>query len=89
MRFRPSYFPFTEPSAELDIWWDAGKRSGWVEVLGCGMVHPHVLEHVGYDPDAVSGYAAGIGIERMAMLRYDIPDLRLFLENDLRFLAQF
>lgn len=89
MRFRPSYFPFTEPSAELDIWWEGGKRTGWVEVLGCGMVHPYVLEHVGYDPEAVSGYAAGIGIERMAMLRYDIPDLRLFLENDLRFLAQF
>jgi phenylalanyl-tRNA synthetase alpha chain len=97
MRLRPHYFPFTEPSAEVDISCfkcnQAGcslcKGSGWLEVLGCGMVHPNVLENVGYDPEQVSGFAFGMGIDRLAMLRYGIDDIRLFFENDLRFLRQF
>ncbi|MEI4259961.1 MAG: phenylalanine--tRNA ligase subunit alpha [Candidatus Dasytiphilus stammeri] len=86
IRFRPSYFPFTEPSAEIDIINRDGK---WIEVLGCGMVHPKVFQTVGVDENIYSGLAFGIGIERMAMLRYHITDLRLFYENDLRFLKQF
>ena len=97
MRFRPSYFPFTEPSAEVDIecllcggsGCASCKRTGWIEVLGCGMVHPNVFAQVGIDSERYTGYAFGMGIERMAMLRYHVPDLRLFFENDLRFLAQF
>ncbi|MDK2901683.1 MAG: phenylalanyl-tRNA synthetase alpha chain [Thermosediminibacterales bacterium] len=97
VRFRPSYFPFTEPSAELDISCiacnGAGcrlcKYSGWLEILGCGMVNPKVLEIVGYDPEKVSGFAAGMGVERIALLKYGIDDMRLFFENDLRFLYQF
>ena len=85
LRFRPSYFPFTEPSAEADIKWD----KSWLEVLGCGMVHPNVLKMVGVDTNKYSGFAFGLGVERMAMLKYDIPDLRLFFENDYRFLKQF
>jgi len=85
LRFRPSYFPFTEPSAEVDIKWD----KSWLEVLGCGMVHPNVLEKAGVDTKKYSGFAFGLGVERMAMLKYDIPDLRLFFENDYRFLKQF
>jgi len=85
LRFRPSYFPFTEPSAEADIKWD----KSWLEVLGCGMVHPNVLEMVGVNAKKYSGFAFGLGVERMAMLKYDIPDLRLFFENDYRFLKQF
>ena len=85
LRFRPSYFPFTEPSAEADI---MGER-GWLEVLGCGMVHPNVLAAVGIDAERYTGFAFGIGIERLAMLRYGVNDLRLFFENDLRFLRQF
>jgi len=85
LRFRPSYFPFTEPSAEADIRW----KKNWLEVLGCGMVHPNVLEGVGVDTNEYSGFAFGLGVERMAMLKYDIPDLRAFFENDLRFLKQF
>jgi len=85
LRFRPSYFPFTEPSAEADIKWD----KSWLEVLGCGMVHPNVLKMVGVDTRKYSGFAFGLGVERMAMLKYDIPDLRLFFENDYRFLKQF
>ena len=85
LRFRPSYFPFTEPSAEADIRW----KNNWLEVLGCGMVHPNVLEGVGVDTKEYSGFAFGLGVERMAMLKYDIPDLRAFFENDLRFLKQF
>ena len=85
LRFRPSYFPFTEPSAEVDIKWD----KSWLEVLGCGMVHPNVLEMVGVDTNKYSGFAFGLGVERMAMLKYEIPDLRLFFENDYRFLKQF
>ena len=84
-RFRPSYFPFTEPSAEVDI---MGEK-GWLEILGCGMVHPKVLENVGIDPRKYSGFAFGMGVERIAMLRYGINDLRTFFENDLRFLRQF
>jgi phenylalanyl-tRNA synthetase alpha chain len=86
LRFRPSYFPFTEPSAEVDLRWESDK---WLEILGCGMVHPNVLEGAGIDPEKYSGYAFGIGIERLAMLRYDVSDLRVFFENDLRFLRQF
>jgi len=97
VRFRPSYFPFVEPGAEMDIECfqcrGAGcnlcKRSGWIEILGSGMVHPQVLRHVGYDPERVSGYAAGMGVERIAILRHGIPDIRLFYENDLKFLSQF
>ena len=91
MRFRPSYFPFTEPSAEVDIAWDRGDGSapGWLEVLGCGMVHPTVLRNCGIDPERYSGFAFGLGVERFAMLRYGVPDLRSFFENDLRFLKQF
>ena len=84
-RFRPSYFPFTEPSAEVDIM----GSNGWLEILGCGMVHPNVLENVGIDSERYSGFAFGMGVERMAMLKYDIHDLRMFFENDLRFLQQF
>ena len=86
LRFRASYFPFTEPSAEADVEWEAGK---WLEILGCGMVHPNVLENAGVDPEEFTGYAFGMGIERLAMLRYGVDDLRTFFENDLRFLRQF
>ena len=86
LRFRPSYFPFTEPSAEVDIWAESGR---WLEILGCGMVHPNVLHNMGVDPEEYSGYAFGMGVERLAMLRYGVNDLRLFFENDLRFLEQF
>ena len=86
LRFRPSYFPFTEPSAEVDVEWEKGK---WLEILGCGMVHPNVLESAGVDPEEFTGYAFGMGIERLAMLRYGVTDLRTFFENDLRFLQQF
>jgi phenylalanyl-tRNA synthetase alpha chain len=90
MRFRPSYFPFTEPSAEVDIRWQQPDGSArWLEVLGCGMVHPNVLRNCGIDPERFTGFAFGIGIERFAMLRYGVNDLRAFFENDLRFLRQF
>ncbi len=90
MRFRPSYFPFTEPSAEVDIAWaqpDGSTR--WLEVLGCGMVHPNVLRACGIDPEKYTGFAFGLGVERFAMLRYGVNDLRSFFENDARFLRQF
>ena len=86
LRFRPSYFPFTEPSAEVDVLWSKGK---WLEILGCGMVHPNVLESAGIDSEEFTGYAFGMGVERLAMLRYGVTDLRTFFENDLRFLGQF
>ncbi|MFQ2047901.1 phenylalanine--tRNA ligase subunit alpha [Aeromonas veronii] len=86
IRFRPSYFPFTEPSAEVDV---MGKNGKWLEVLGCGMVHPNVLRSVGIDPERYSGFAFGMGVERLTMLRYGVNDLRAFFENDLRFLKQF
>jgi len=97
LRFRPSYFPFTEPSAEVDVQCvkcgGAGcrvcKQSGWLEVLGCGMIHPAVLGHVDIDAERWLGYAFGMGVERLAMLRYGIDDIRLYFENDLRFLRQF
>ncbi|MCH2559238.1 MAG: phenylalanine--tRNA ligase subunit alpha [Alcanivorax sp.] len=97
VRFRPSYFPFTEPSAEVDVGCvhcgGEGCRvcshSGWIEIMGCGMVHPRVLEHGGVDPSRYSGFAFGMGIERLTMLRYGVNDLRLFFENDARFLSQF
>jgi phenylalanyl-tRNA synthetase alpha chain len=97
IRFRPSYFPFTEPSAEMDIW--AGteteedrrltKGTGWLEILGCGMVHPNVLKNCGIDPEKYSGYAFGMGLDRIAMLRYGVKDIRDFFHNDIRFLQQF
>lgn len=87
MRFRPSYFPFTEPSAEVDIWND--KLNQWMEILGCGMVNPNVLANVGYDNKKYQGFAFGMGIERIAMIKYGIKDIRLFYQNDKRFLEQF
>ena len=89
MRFRPSYFPFTEPSAEVDIRWETEAGARWLEVLGCGMVHPNVLKNCDIDPERYTGFAFGVGIERLAMLRYGVTDLRAFFENDVRFLAQF
>jgi phenylalanyl-tRNA synthetase alpha chain len=97
VRFRPSYFPFTEPSAEADIecvmCGGAGCRvcshTGWLEILGCGMVHPNVFKHVGIDPETYTGFAFGMGVERLAMMRYGVNDLRMFFENDQRFLKQF
>jgi phenylalanyl-tRNA synthetase alpha chain len=97
IRFRPSFFPFTEPSAEMDIsclicggkGCAVCKQTGWVEILGCGMVHPNVLENCGIDSEKYTGFAFGMGIERIAMLKYQIKDLRLFSENDIRFLNQF
>ena len=86
LRFRASYFPFTEPSAEVDVLWSADK---WLEILGCGMVHPNVLENTGIDSREFTGYAFGMGVERLAMLRYGVSDLRTFFDNDLRFLRQF
>ena len=90
MRFRPSYFPFTEPSAEVDIGWTRSDGSeSWLEVLGAGMMHPNVLRNCGIDPERYTGFAFGLGVERFAMLRYGVDDLRSFFENDLRFLQQF
>ena len=90
MRFRPSYFPFTEPSAEVDIaWQQADGSQRWLEVLGCGMVHPNVLRNVGIDPERYTGFAFGLGVERFAMLREGVDDLRSFFENDVRFLRRF
>jgi phenylalanyl-tRNA synthetase alpha chain len=102
VRWRPSYFPFVEPGAEVDVacarcrkpdgtraGCNVCKHTGWVEILGCGMIHPVVFEQCGIDPEEWTGFALGMGIERMAMVRYDLPDLRLFFENDPRFLAQF
>lgn len=97
LRFRPSFFPFTEPSAEVDIacvicegsGCRVCKRSGWLEILGSGLIDPEVLKMVGYDPDRYSGFAFGLGVERIAMLKYGIDDIRLYYENDLRFLSQF
>lgn len=97
IRLRPSYFPFTEPSAELDVYWGLNsetdyritKGTGWLEIMGCGMVDPHVLENCGIDPKTYSGFAFGMGIERIALLMYQIGDIRMFYENDLRFLEQF
>ena len=97
VRFRPSYFPFTEPSAEMDVscficdskGCHVCKKTGWVEILGCGMVHPNVLSNCGIDPEQYTGFAFGMGVERPAMLKYGVNDLRLFSENDVRFLKQF
>lgn len=97
IRLRPSYFPFTEPSAEMDVYWGLEtetdyritKGTGWLEILGCGMVDPNVLENCGIDPEKYTGFAFGMGIERQAMLLYDVGDIRLFFENDVRFLKQF
>ena len=97
IRFRPSYFPFTEPSAEMDIscilckgeGCNVCKYSGWLEIMGCGMVDPAVLKNCGIDPEVYSGYAFGMGIERIAMMLYSVRDIRYFFENDQRFLKQF
>lgn len=89
IRFRPSFFPFTEPSAEMDIEWKKGDESRWMEILGCGMIDPNVLANCGIDPEEYSGYAFGLGVERITMLKYGIRDIRLFYENDVRFLRQF
>ena len=97
IRLRPSYFPFTEPSAEVDVYWGLKndddykitKGTGWLEIMGCGMVDPAVLKNCGIDPDIYSGYAFGMGVERIAMLKYGVTDLRMFFENDVRFLKQF
>jgi len=97
IRLRPSYFPFTEPSAEVDIYWGLEtetdykitKGTGWLEIMGCGMVDPNVLKNANIDPEIYTGYAFGMGIERIAMLLYQIPDIRMFYENDIRFLEQF
>ena len=97
IRVRPSYFPFTEPSAEVDIYWGLEtevdyritKGTGWLEIMGCGMVDPNVLKNCGIDPDEYSGFAFGMGIERIAMLLYQVGDIRMFFENDMRFLEQF
>ncbi len=93
LRFRPSFFPFTEPSAEVDLWWETQKngvtKGAWLEILGCGMVDPAVFEHVGYDTEKYTGYAFGMGIERIAMLKYGIDDIRHFYDNHLRFIEQF
>ena len=97
IRLRPSYFPFTEPSAEVDIYWGLEseidyritKGTGWLEIMGCGMIDPNALENCGIDPEEYSGYAFGMGIERIAMLLYQVSDIRMFFENDVRFLQQF
>jgi len=97
IRLRPSYFPFTEPSAEMDVYWGLEneddyritKGTGWLEILGCGMIDPNVLENCEIDPDKYSGFAFGMGIERQAMLKYNITDIRMLFENDMRFLSQF
>jgi phenylalanyl-tRNA synthetase alpha chain len=97
LRFRPSFFPFTEPSAEVDIacvicegdGCRVCKKTGWLEILGAGMIDPEVFKMVGYDPEIYSGFAFGLGVERIAMLKYGIDDIRLYYENDLRFLSQF
>ena len=97
IRLRPSYFPFTEPSAEVDVYWGLNSESdykitkgtGWLEIMGCGMVDPNVLKNCGIDSDTYTGFAFGMGIERIAMLKYQVKDLRLFFENDVRFLEQF
>ena len=90
LRFRPSYFPFTEPSAEIDLMFETGALAGrWLEISGSGQVHPQVVRHMGFDPERVIGFAFGSGIDRLAMLRYGIDDLRLFFDGDLRFLQQF
>jgi phenylalanyl-tRNA synthetase alpha chain len=97
IRLRPSYFPFTEPSAEVDVYWGLEtetdyritKGTGWLEIMGCGMVDPNVLTNCGIDPNEYSGFAFGMGIDRIAMLLYGIPDIRLLSENDVRFLEQF
>lgn len=89
VRFRPSYFPFTEPSAEMDIWWESNKGGEWLELMGCGMVHPNVLEGVGIDTSKYAGWAFGMGIDRAVLLKYGIKDIRLLFDNDMRFLEQF
>jgi len=97
IRLRPSYFPFTEPSAEVDVYWGLEtetdkkitKGTGWLEIMGCGMVDPQVLTNNGIDPEVYSGFAFGMGVERIAMLKYQVPDIRMFFENDMRFLEQF
>lgn len=88
-RVRPSYFPFTEPSMEMDVWWESEKGGQWLEILGAGMVDPNVFKSVGVDPEKYTGFAFGMGVDRIAMLRYGIDDIRLLYDNDIRFLQQF
>jgi phenylalanyl-tRNA synthetase alpha chain len=87
IRFKPHYFPFTEPSVDVDMKWE--KTGEWLEIMGAGMVHPNVFRAAGYDPEQVTGFAFGMGVDRIAMLRHGIRDIRLLLENDVRFLEQF
>ena len=90
IRFRPSYFPFTEPSVEVDVWYETeGKEGRWLEVMGAGMVHPEVLKNAGVDPTTYTGFAFGVGVERLAMIKYGIPDVRLFHNGDVRFVHGF
>ena len=89
VRFRPHFFPFTEPSAEVDIYWSAGEREGWLEIMGCGMVNPKVFEYAGYDTEKYTGFAFGMGVERIAMVRHAMDSISHLYENDLRFLEQF
>ncbi len=89
LRFRPHFFPFTEPSVEVDLWWESDGRGQWLEIMGAGMVHPHVFANCGYSPDEYTGFAFGMGIDRLAMVNAEIPDIRLLYENDIRFLSQF
>jgi phenylalanyl-tRNA synthetase alpha chain len=88
-RVRPSYFPFTEPSLEMDVWWESDKGGQWLEILGAGMVDPNVFKSVDVDPEKYTGFAFGMGVDRIAMLRYGIDDIRLLYDNDIRFLQQF
>jgi phenylalanyl-tRNA synthetase alpha chain len=89
VRFRPGFFPFTEPSAEMDVWWQSSRGGSWLEILGCGMVDPNVFSYVNYDSEVYTGFALGMGVERIAMLKYQIDDIRHFYINDMRFLTQF
>ena len=89
VRFRSSYFPFTEPSVEVDVEYSVNGKTKWMEIMGAGMVNREVFRHVKYDPDDITGFAFGIGIERVAMIKYEIDDIRLFYENDQRFISQF
>jgi phenylalanyl-tRNA synthetase alpha chain len=89
LRFRPHFFPFTEPSVEVDLWWESERGGRWLEIMGAGMVHPNVFRNTGIDPERWTGFAFGMGVDRMVLVRHGIDDIRLLLDNDLRFLNQF
>ena len=89
LRFRPHFFPFTEPSVEVDLWWESERGGRWLEIMGAGMVHPNVFENAGVDSQRWTGFAFGMGVERIVMVRHGIDDIRLLLDNDVRFLRQF